>query len=241
MITNRVRKHREILQQIREVGTGILPIFKPVGWTSFDVIKQVRPLLGIKKIGHTGTLDPFAEGLLLLCIGSATKSVPQLMDLRKTYWGIAELGTCTDSFDVTGKVTGKKAVPDLTSVEIKKTARQFIGKISQLPPMFSALKVDGKRLYSIARKGEEVTRERRTITIDTFTIKKITLPLIEFSVTCSKGTYVRSLIDDFGSALGCGAYLRMLTRTHIGNFFVHDAIHLPQLVRIAKSMQNNSI
>lgn len=210
----------------------IVAIDKPAGWTSFDVVNKLRSLTGVKKVGHAGTLDPFATGVLLVCFAGATKQVNELMALEKEYQGTFELGMETDSHDVTGKVVAQYPVPDLSREQIEQAVRRYIGEILQTPPMFSALKREGRRLYDLARKGELVELEPRKVTIYAFEVLEATLPEIRFQVTCSRGTYVRALARDLGRDLGCGAFLKTLRRTRVGQYAAGSALSIEQFAKL---------
>ncbi|MFL1894699.1 tRNA pseudouridine(55) synthase TruB [Aquimarina sp. 2-A2] len=208
----------------------ILLIDKPLQWTSFQVVNKIRWLIrknyNIKKIkvGHAGTLDPLATGLLILCTGKFTKRIEEFQGQVKEYTGTITLGATTPSYDLETTVNQVFPLDHLTEDRIKSTTAQFTGVINQYPPVFSALKKDGKRLYEYARQGEEVAIASRAVQIDVFEITDIDLPNIKFRVQCSKGTYIRSLAHDFGKALNSGAHLSELRRTKIGNFSADDAI-----------------
>ncbi|WP_378186292.1 tRNA pseudouridine(55) synthase TruB [Aquimarina sp. W85] len=208
----------------------IILIDKPLQWTSFQVVNKIRWLIrkhyNIKKIkvGHAGTLDPLATGLLILCTGKFTKRIEEFQGQVKEYTGTITVGATTPSYDLETEINQEFPVDHLTEEFIKATTSQFTGIINQFPPVFSALKKDGKRLYEYARSGEEVAIASRAVQIDIFEITDIKLPNINFRVQCSKGTYIRSLAHDFGKALNCGAYLSTLRRTKIGDFFVENAI-----------------
>lgn len=206
----------------------VLLLDKPKEWTSFDVVAKVRNLIKKKeqskvKVGHAGTLDPLASGLLILCTGKKTKSIESYQAQQKEYIGEITLGQTTPSFDAETEVDQTFDIAHIDGSLILDTVTQFIGTISQIPPMFSAVKVDGKRLYKHARKGQVVEVEPRDVTIQAFDIVQIDLPKVLFRVVCSKGTYIRSLARDFGQAMQAGAYLTDLRRTHIGDFKVNDA------------------
>jgi len=212
-----------------ELNAGkIVAIDKPVDWTSFDVVNKLRGMTKVKKVGHAGTLDPFATGVLLICFASATKQVNQLMGLEKEYQGIFELGVETDSHDVTGKIVAQHPAPDLSREQIEAAAKKYAGEIMQTPPMFSALKRDGRKLYELARKGEQLDLEPRPVKIYAFDILAVKLPEIHFRVTCSRGTYIRALARDLGRDLGCGAFLKTLRRTRIGDYTVANALSIQQ-------------
>jgi len=212
-----------------ELNAGkIVAIDKPVDWTSFDVVNKLRGMTKVKKVGHAGTLDPFATGVLLICFAGATKQVNQLMELAKEYQGTFELGAETDSHDVTGKIVTQHPVPDLSREQIESAAKKYVGEILQTPPMFSALKRDGRKLYELARKGEQIDLEPRPVKIYAFDILDVRLPEIRFSVTCSRGTYVRALARDLGKDFGCGAFLKTLRRTRVGDYTVDNALSIQQ-------------
>lgn len=203
---------------------GILLVDKPAGWTSHDVVNFVRRKFSIKKTGHCGTLDPFATGLLVLLLGKATKLQDEYMGHDKRYSGTIRLGVETDTQDCTGTAITRKPVPAFDVPQLESVAEGFLGAQTQLPPMFSAIKKDGQPLYKLARKGQEVERTPREIVIHDFRLTRISLPDIEFDVTCSKGTYVRTLAADFGARLGCGAHLAALRRLAVGELRVEDAV-----------------
>jgi tRNA pseudouridine55 synthase len=213
----------------------ILLINKPMKWTSFDVVGKIRVMLkyrlSIKKIkvGHAGTLDPLATGLMIICTGKFTKRIDEFQNQGKVYTGTFRLGAITASYDLESPVTNKVDVTGLSHEEIIEKSKLFVGEQQQIPPNFSAVKVDGKRAYEMARKGQDFVIEAKTVTIKRFEITKIHLPKVDFIVECSKGTYIRSLARDFGEALGCGAYLSELCRTKIGEYSLEDAITTEQL------------
>jgi tRNA pseudouridine55 synthase len=208
------------------VFEGILRIDKPSGLTSHDVVDRVRRKLHMKRVGHTGTLDPSATGLLIILVGRATKVSQYLMSLDKFYEGIICLGKSTDSHDREGQVVAERAVPDLSPSQVRAFIAEFTGDQYQIPPMFSAKKVKGTPLYKLARKGRTVEREPRFIRVSVFDLMGVELPLIKFSIQCSKGTYVRTLAHDLGERIGCGAYLEALRRTAIDQFEIADAVSL---------------
>ena len=207
---------------------------KPLEWTSFQVVNKMRWLIkkqfGIKKIkvGHAGTLDPLATGLLIICTGKFTKKIDTYQAQEKEYTGTITLGATTPSYDLETEIDQTFDISEITSEKINKATLQFIGEIQQQPPIFSALKKEGKKLYEFARKGEEVDIPFRTVSISKFEITKIDLPNVEFRVVCSKGTYIRSLAHDSGKALGNGAHLSALRRTRIGDFSVVNAIGIEE-------------
>jgi tRNA pseudouridine55 synthase len=202
----------------------VLLIDKPLNWTSFDMVKKVRWLTKIMKVGHAGTLDPLATGLLIICTGKFTKQINEFMGMQKEYTGSLVLGATTASYDLEQEPENFKSIDSITELAILEATKQFMGTILQMPPQHSAIKKDGKRLYESARQGIEVKVDPRQITIEQFEITKIDLPTVEFRVLCSTGTYIRSLVHDFGQALGVGAYMSGLRRTKIGTFNVEDAI-----------------
>lgn len=205
-------------------ATGkVLLIDKPLEWTSFDVVRKIRNQVKIKKVGHAGTLDPLATGLLIVCTGKFTKKINEYMAQIKEYTGTFTLGAVTPTYDLESEPTDQKSIDGITPEMIQAKTATFLGAIQQIPPAHSAIKVDGKRVYELARKGIEVKLEPRTITIHEFTITQIEGAIVHFKVVCSTGTYIRSLAHDFGQALGTGAYLSSLRRTKIGDFSVDDA------------------
>lgn len=204
----------------------ILLINKPLGWTSFDVVNKLRRVLGIKKIGHAGTLDPLATGLLIVCTGKMTKKIQELTGLEKEYTGMLILGQSTPSHDRETEVTETRDISGVTTALIIATAAQFVGKIEQIPPAHSAVKIKGKRAYKLARQGMMPELKPRTVEIHTFEITKVSLPEVHFRVICSKGTYIRSLVRDFGEKLGTGSHLAELCRTRIGNYCLEEATSL---------------
>ncbi len=206
----------------------ILLINKPLHWTSFDVVNKLRYALKIKKIGHAGTLDPLATGLLIICVGKMTKRIDEFMGQEKEYTGKFVLGQTTLSHDLETSVTEQKEIGHITEAIIKQTTTRFIGNISQLPPQHSAIRIKGKRAYEYARQGEEVLLAHREVTVKEFEINNIKLPEVSFRIVCSKGTYIRSLVRDFGDHLHVGAYLAELCRTRIGNFRLEDATTMNQ-------------
>ncbi len=207
----------------------VLLIDKPLRWTSFDIVKKVRILTRVIKIGHAGTLDPLATGLLIICTGSFTKQINNYMGMSKEYMGTMVLGATTPTYDLESEPENFKSIAHLTKDEIQKATLPFIGEILQMPPQHSAIKKDGKRLYESARKGIEVKVDPRKVNMYSFEITHIDLPTIGFKVVCSTGTYIRSLVKDFGDALQVGAYMSSLRRTKIGDFEVTKAIQWQDL------------
>jgi len=210
-------------------SSGILLVDKPTEWTSHDIVGFVRSRFNIDKVGHCGTLDPAATGLLVIVIGRFTKLSQHLSGDDKTYEATLILGTETDSMDMDGTITAQKDWSNLTEKQISDVFNNFMGKQKQLPPMVSAKKVGGKRLYELARKGKEIEREAVDITIHSLEISKIRLPYVDFKVTCSKGTYVRALCHDIGKKLSCGGTLFCLRRTHSGIFDIKHSVTVEQL------------
>jgi len=207
---------------------GFCLIDKDLDWTSFDVCGKIRRITHVKKVGHAGTLDPFATGLLILAIGGATKEISNFQDLNKTYAGSIKIGCTTKTFDCESEEENHKDFSFVTEKQILNDKNLFLGKILQVPPIYSAKKVKGKALYQYARKNQEVEIKPNEVEIYKFEIKDIKLPIIDFEVECSKGTYIRSLAKDFGDKLGCGAYLSSLRRTAIGRFSVENALKIQE-------------
>jgi len=204
----------------------VLLIDKPLQWTSFDVIRRIRHLIKVKKVGHAGTLDPLATGLLIICTGKFTKKINEYMAREKEYTGTFTLGAATPTYDLESKPENFRSLENISEEKIKDATKQFLGEIMQVPPAHSAIKVEGKRVYELARRGEEVKLEPRKVFIKEFEITGIELPAVHFRVLCSTGTYIRSLANDFGEALTCGAYLSNLRRTRIGEFKIEDAFSI---------------
>jgi tRNA pseudouridine55 synthase len=207
----------------------VLLIDKPLHWTSFDIIRKTRNIIRIKKVGHAGTLDPLATGLLIVCTGKFTKQINEYMAKEKEYTGTITLGATTPTYDLESEPRDIKPIGHLTEDEIRNATHKFTGEIMQVPPAHSAIKIDGKRVYELARQGKEVIIEPRKITIKEFEITAIEMPLVHFRVVCTTGTYIRSLANDFGKELGCGAHLSKLCRTRIGEFMLENAITMDQL------------
>lgn len=207
----------------------LLLINKPVGWTSFDVVNKLRYKLKIKKIGHAGTLDPLATGLLILCTGKMTKRIDEFQAQEKEYTGKFIIGQSTPSHDLETEVSEVKNISAISEAEIIQASKKFLGTIQQIPPLHSAIKVDGKRAYKMARKGKELELKPREVKITAFDIVEIKKPAVSFRIVCSKGTYIRSIARDFGNALGVGAYLTELCRTRIGEFNLKDALTIDEI------------
>ncbi len=216
-------------------------IDKPLEWTSFDVVKKVRNTLKIKKVGHAGTLDPLATGLLIVCAGKMTKQIEKFMGQEKEYTGTFELGSTTESYDLEKPVIHQAETDHLSLSEVKNAMEKFTGEIQQIPPMHSAIKVDGKRVYEAARKGKVVQIDPRPVVIKEFELVKFKNPTIHFRVVCFKGTYIRSLARDLGEELKVGAYMSSLIRTRIGDYKLEDALALPELIENIKARPNENL
>ena len=201
----------------------VILINKDYQWTSFDVVKKIRNVIGIKKVGHAGTLDPLATGLLIICTGKKTKEIQYFQDLKKEYTGSFYLGATRPSHDKETEIHERSSLETVTKEKIYSIADTFHGKLRQTPPSYSAIRKEGKRLYEFARQGEKVKAEPREVEVYEFEITEINLPTVLFRLICSKGFYVRSLARDFGKALGCGAYLDSLKRTAIGGYRIEQA------------------
>jgi tRNA pseudouridine55 synthase len=213
------------------VGDMIL-INKPLHWTSFDVVRKIRNTLKIKKVGHAGTLDPLATGLLIVCTGRFTKKINEYMAQEKEYTGAFTLGAVTPTFDLESEPGNFRPADGVSEEMLYETAKKFTGEIMQLPPIHSAIKQKGKPVYLLARKGVAVIMEPRKIIIHNFEITHIEMPIVSFKVVCTTGTYIRSLAHDFGQALGCGAYLSSLCRTRIGEFTLAEALSIEEFINL---------
>ncbi len=220
---------------------GIVLIDKPEGLTSHDVVARARKLFGTKKVGHAGTLDPFATGLLVLCLGKATRIVQYITGCDKEYVATMRLGETTDTQDVTGQLITRRPVPEFSRRQLAEVFTGFVGSIDQIPPMFSAKKINGTRLYTLARQGKIVERAACAVTIHALDIRDVALPKIGFRVTCSSGTYIRTLAHDIGERLGCGAHVTALRRMHIGEFSLNNAVSLERMVELAESAELSRI
>jgi tRNA pseudouridine55 synthase len=207
----------------------VLLINKPLYWTSFDAVRKIRNLTRTKKVGHAGTLDPLASGLLIVCTGRFTKKINEYMAAEKEYTGTITLGAVTPTYDLESEPQDFKAFSHLTPDELHAATAPFTGAIMQVPPIHSAIKKEGKRVYELARRGEDVKLDPRPVTISEFRITQIDLPVVHFKVVCSTGTYIRSLANDYGAHLGCGGYMSSLCRTRIGSFLLDDAITIEAL------------
>ena len=214
---------------------GILNIYKEKGYTSHDVVAKLRGITGQRKIGHTGTLDPEAEGVLPVCLGRATKVCDLLTDRDKTYEAVLLLGIRTDTQDVTGTVTDRGDVQGITREMVEQAAHKYVGEYDQIPPMYSALKVNGKKLYELAREGKTIERKARRVRIDELKILEEALPRVRLRVRCSKGTYIRTLCDDIGADLGCYGCMEALLRTKVGPFALEEACRLEDVEAAVKA------
>ena len=223
-----------------EQGQVVL-INKPLRWTSFDVVHRMRKLIHVKKIGHAGTLDPLATGLLIMCTGKFTKRINEFMAKEKEYTGTITLGSTTPTYDLESQPQDFKPVDHLDADILYAATLPFTGEIMQVPPSHSAIKIGGKRVYELARQGKEVKIDPRKVTISVFEITAIQLPVISFRVVCSTGTYIRSLANDFGAALGCGGHLSSLCRTRIGEFTIEEAVTMEQFENSVKPLEDKRI
>jgi len=214
---------------------GILLVDKPQGITSHDVVSKLRRIFHIKKIGHAGTLDPMATGLLIMLVGKATKVSQYLMSMEKEYTGTVHLGQITDSQDADGEIIEERPVPELSEDDVLAQMKGFLGDQYQTPPMFSAKKINGQKLYKLARKGQTVEREPRFIHVAKFDMTAFEMPHISFLVGCSKGTYVRTIAHDLGEEFGCGGHLCVLRRTGVGSFRIENADTIEELEKMSPS------
>lgn len=217
-----------------EEGAVIL-IDKPKTWTSFDVVNKLRYVLKIKKIGHAGTLDPMATGLLVICTGKWTKRIEEFQSSEKEYVGVMTFGATTPSYDAETEPDAHFEFSQISNQQIQEATKSFLGIITQTPPMYSAIKVNGKRLYELARKGKTIDVPSREVEIKEFEILQINLPIVKFRVVCSKGTYIRSLVHDFAKCLQSGAYMNALVRTRNGDFLLNDALSVERFIETIKN------
>jgi len=219
-----------------------LLVDKDLDWTSFDVVKKIKNIIKCKKVGHAGTLDPLATGLLIICTGKNTKKINDIQNQDKVYTGEFILGKSTPSHDLETEFNSQKDIKNITSDRIEEVSKRFVGEQLQRPPKFSAVKVNGKRAYEYARDNEEVKIKEKNINIYEFKITEFNLPNISFKISCTKGTYIRSIARDFGEKLGCGAVLSKLRRTEIGNYNVEDAFKVNDLADKLKKekIENNN-
>lgn len=214
-----------------EVNDGhIFLIDKPIDYSSARIVNIIKKKLNIKKAGHSGTLDPKATGLMIVCTNKKTKLLAEMLGYDKEYEGVMILGETTPSFDTETDVVKKRSLENIDKDLVIKMAEEFTGEIEQIPPMYSAIKYKGKPLYKYARRNKEIERRPRKIMIKEFEIKKIEFPMVEFKIICSKGTYIRSLVNDFGEKLGAGAYLKELRRTKIGSFDINDSMTIDKFI-----------
>jgi tRNA pseudouridine55 synthase len=217
----------------------VLLINKPLGWTSFEVVRTIRNMVKIKKVGHAGTLDPLATGLLILCTGKFTKRINEFMAQEKEYTGTITLGSVTPTYDLESKPQDNKEYSHITVQQILEATKKFTGEIMQVPPAHSAIKKDGIRMYERARKGIDVVLEPRRVIIKEFEIVSVSMPVVHFRVVCSTGTYIRSLAFDFGKELGCGGHLSSLCRTRIGSFSLDQSLTMESIEEsLAQHSQN---
>lgn len=216
---------------------GIINVYKEKGYTSHDVVAKLRGILGQKKIGHTGTLDPDAEGVLPVCLGKGTRLCELLTDKDKVYETVLLLGQTTDTQDVSGEVLNTGSTQHLTNNEVCKAVESFVGPYLQIPPMYSALKVNGKKLYELAREGKTVERKARPVEIKGIQILEVAIPRVRMEVECSKGTYIRTLCHDIGEKLGCGGCMESLVRTRVERFLIKDSLRLEEIERLKKEDQ----
>lgn len=228
------RMQEQAPRNIFEEGQVLL-INKPLEWTSFDVVRKIRNTIKIKKVGHAGTLDPLATGLLILCTGKFTKRINEYMAQEKEYTGTFTFGATTPTYDLESEPQDHKDFSTITPEQLQAIAQQFTGEQLQVPPMHSAIKKDGKRVYELARKGQTIELEPRKIVIKEFEITAIELPVVHFRVVCTTGTYIRSLAYDVGRAAGCGAYLSSLCRTRIGAFALEQSMTMDQALEWVKA------
>jgi tRNA pseudouridine55 synthase len=221
-----------------EFATGkVILIDKPLRWTSFDVVKKIRGQVKISKVGHAGTLDPLATGLLIVCTGKFTKNINEYMAAEKEYTGSFTLGATTPTYDLESDPVIQSSLENITDEKIHDATKKFLGEIMQVPPIYSAIKKEGTAAYVLARRGQEVKMEPRPITIKEFEITVIELPRVDFRVVCTTGTYIRSLAFDFGNELGCGGYLSKLVRTRIGTFKLDETMSLDKFIEAVNKMK----
>jgi tRNA pseudouridine55 synthase len=228
----------ELSRELRWAEGEMLLVRKPAGWTSFDVVNRIRRMFGIKKVGHAGTLDPLATGLLIVCTGKRTRSLGEFVGLEKEYRAEMTLGGRTESYDAATPVHETRSTEGIDEARVRAVLAGFVGPRLQVPPMWSAVSVKGKRLYRYAREGVEVERTGREIMIYSIVPLLVRVPVVSFSVTCSKGTYVRSLVNEIGEQLGCGAYLSALERTRIGPYRIEDAVTLEDLAAYRSKVES---
>lgn len=233
-----ITKKSTNLKNIDYASGQVVLIDKEKGKSSFNIVYRIRKIVNVKKVGHAGTLDPAATGLLIVCIGKQTKEIYKFQDLDKTYSGTIKLGIKTPSMDGETEYIEEKDYSFVTEEMVEETRKLFLGKIQQIPPMYSALKQNGKRLYKLARKGVVVERQPREVTIYDFAITRIELPEIDFKIRCSKGTYIRVIANDFGEKLNCGGYLKSLRREAIGEFDVNDSLSVEEFRKLNEVLES---
>ncbi len=219
----------------------ILLVQKPKGWTSFDVVNRLRGILHVRKAGHAGTLDPMATGLLIVCTGKETKRIDRLQATEKEYDVTMVLGARTPSFDAETEISERRSLDGITEDLVREVLQSYVGPQIQVPPMWSAAKVSGKRLYKYARKGETIERKPREVFVRAITLKDTAIPEVRFTIVCSKGTYVRSLVDDIGMRLGCGAYVSALERTRSGEFLLSQALTIEEIAGRHRNSSHRSL
>ena len=229
----------ELSRELRFAEGELLLVRKPAGWTSFDVVHRISRMFGIKKVGHAGTLDPLATGLLIVCTGKKTKILGTFVGLEKEYDAEMTLGGRTESFDAATPVIEAKSTEGIDESRVLAVLREFTGTRLQVPPMWSAVSVKGRRLYKYAREGVEVQRHPREIVVHSIVPLLVRVPVVRFSVTCSKGTYIRSLVNEMGERLGCGAYLSALERTRIGPYRLADSVTIEELAAYRTMLESN--
>lgn len=233
-----ITKKSTNLKNIDYASGQVVLIDKEKGKSSFNIVYRIRKIVNVKKVGHAGTLDPAATGLLIVCIGKQTKEIYKFQDLDKTYSGTIKLGIKTPSMDGETEYIEEKDYSFVTEEMVEETRKLFLGKIQQIPPMYSALKQNGKRLYKLARKGVVVERQPREVTIYDFAITRIELPEIDFKIRCSKGTYIRVIANDFGEKLNSGGYLKSLRREAIGEFDVNDSLSVEEFRKLNEVLES---
>jgi len=219
----------------------VILVDKPVGWTSFKVIHVIRKAIGVKKVGHAGTLDPLASGLLIVCTGKKTKEIEKYQAFEKTYTGTFLFGKSSPSMDLETEISKESSLEGIYESQIFSARDSFLGTLLQIPPMYSAIKYKGKSLYKLARKGKSIKREPREISISKFEINKIFLPYVDFEITCSKGTYIRVIANDIGEKLGCGGLLSSLRRINIGDYSVENALNVDDFVNKVRKLKENKL
>ena len=223
-------RHPEQTSEEHRAFGHVLPVRKPVGWTSFDVIRYIKTRMPGIKVGHAGTLDPFAEGVLVVCTGKATKRIDEFVHAKKAYRALMRLGVTTDTLDVTGRITGHGDADEIRAEQIQQILPRFVGEIDQVPPQFSALRINGKRAYHLARAGHEVEMKKRRVRIYRLELIAFEAGLLTINIECSKGTYIRSLARDIAKALNTVGYVQTLIRTAVGDYTLRDTQELDSLI-----------